>query len=217
MRGISFGASLLIGVTCASTQVFADSLLGLYFGAAIGESHVRTAKEINGDTNYESEFDQAHSAWKVTAGIRPISPLGVELEYIDFGNPSSSTNSGFGEISRADAKALALFGVGYLPLPAPFLTVYGKFGISRLHTTATEVPPTPFGGGAACGAGTGIPCGPTSYSVSDFRISDWTTNFAYGVGIQGKFGVVAIRVEYERIGASGDSPSLASLGLTWTF
>ncbi len=147
MRGISFGASLLIGVTCASTQVFADSLLGLYFGAAIGESHVRTAKEINGDTNYESEFDQAHSAWKVTAGIRPISPLGVELEYIDFGNPSSSTNSGFGEISRADAKALALFGVGYLPLPAPFLTVYGKFGISRLHTTATEVPP-PLSAGA---------------------------------------------------------------------
>jgi hypothetical protein len=90
MKGTSFGILLLaFGTTCVSTWVLADDLLGFYVGAAIGESHVRTAKEILGDTDYDYEFDQQHSAWKVTAGIRPISPLGVELEYIDFGNPSA--------------------------------------------------------------------------------------------------------------------------------
>jgi hypothetical protein len=81
---------LSFGTTCASTRAVADDPLGFYVGAAIGEAHVRTAKEVIGDTDYDYQFDEQHSAWKVTAGIRPISPLGIELEYIDFGNPSSA-------------------------------------------------------------------------------------------------------------------------------
>ena len=90
MKGISFGILLLIvGGTCASTRVFPDDVLGVYVGAAIGESHVRTSKEIIGDTGYDYSFSEQHSAWKVTAGVRPISRFGVELGYIDFGNPST--------------------------------------------------------------------------------------------------------------------------------
>jgi len=208
MKGTAFIVSLLaFAATCASTRVFADDLLGFYVGAATGDSHVRNAREINGDTDYDYEFDEQHSAWKLTAGIRPISPLGVELEYIDFGNPSSGhAISGFGGLTRAGAKGLTLFGLGYLPLPVPFLDVYGKLGIARLHMTATEVSPTP-----ACPAGD-APCGPTT-----FNISDWSTNFAYGAGVQGKIGSLAIRAEYERISASGGNPDLISLGVTWTF
>ncbi|MGA2189579.1 MAG: outer membrane beta-barrel protein [Steroidobacteraceae bacterium] len=208
MKGTSFGIWLLaVGATCASTQVLADDLLGFYVGAAIGESHVRTSEEILGDTDYDYEFDRQHSAWKVTAGIRPISPLGVELEYIDFGNPSAGNASlGFGGLTQADAKALALFGLGYLPLPLPFLDVYGKLGIARLHTTTSEIAPVPI-----CPAGD-VPCGPAT-----FNISDWSTNVAYGAGVQGKFGSLAIRAEYERISASGGNPDLFSLGATWSF
>src|ERR1700691_570121 len=105
MKGTSFSIFFLtFGATCAPTRVLADDLLGFYAGAAIGESHVRTAKEIVGDTGYDYQFDGQHSAWKVTAGIRPISPLGVELEYIDFGNPSAGlSNAIFGGLSKADA------------------------------------------------------------------------------------------------------------------
>src|SRR5882724_6505907 len=220
MKGTSVGILLLaFGAAGASTPVLADDLLGLYVGAAFGKSTVRTEKNIIGDTNYSSKFDAGHSAWKVTAGFRPISPLGVEFEYIDFGNPTAGTNSALGGLRQVDEKALALFGVGYLPLPAPFLTLYGKFGISRLRMTTTEVPPTPFGGagGAACGGVTGKPCSPISPNISELKISDWTTHFVYGAGVQGKIGAVAIRGEYERIGASGDSPDLISVGLTWNF
>jgi hypothetical protein len=121
MKGTSFGILLLaFAATGASTRVLGADVPGFYLGAAIGESHVRSSKEILGDTDYDSKFDERHSGWKITAGIRPSSPLGIELEYIDFGNPSADlTDAGFGGISRADAKALALFGVGYLPLSVP--------------------------------------------------------------------------------------------------
>jgi len=218
MKGTSVGILLLaFGAAGASTRALADDLLGLYVGAAFGKSTVRTEKNIIGDTDYRSKFDAGHSAWKVTAGFRPISPLGVEFEYINFGDPTAGTNSALGGLRQVDEKALALFGVGYLPLPAPFLTLYGKFGISRLHMTTTEVPPAPLGGGAACGGVTGIPCSPIPPNIPELRISDWTTRVVYGAGVQGKIGPVAIRGEYERIGASGDSPDLISVGLTWNF
>jgi opacity protein-like surface antigen len=209
MKGTSFSILLLaFGATCASTRVLADDLLGFYVGAAIGQSHVRTAKEILGDTGYDYEFDAQHSAWKVTAGIRPMSALGVELQYIDFGNPSAGlSNTAFGGLSKADQKAVTLFGLGYLPLPVPFLDVYGKLGIARLHTATTEVSPIPF-----CPASF-TSCG----SPAAFNLSDSSTHFAYGAGVQGKLGSLAIRAEYERIGASGDNPDIFSLGVTWTF
>jgi opacity protein-like surface antigen len=208
MKGTSCGFLLLaFGATCASNRVLADDLLDFYVGAAVGESHVRTAKDIVGDTGYDYQFDKQHSAWKVTAGIRPISPLGVELEYIDFGNPSAGLpNTGLGGLSKADQKAVTLFGLGYLPLPVPFLDVYGKLGIARLHTTITEVSPIPF-----------CPAGSTSCSPTIFNMSDSSTNFAYGAGVQGKIESLAIRAEYERISSSGGNPDIFSLGVTWTF
>jgi hypothetical protein len=208
MKGTSFGILLIVcGAACASAPVLADNAAGFYLGAAIGESHVRSTQAINGDTDYVSNFDEHHSAWKVTAGVRPISPLGVELEYIDFGNPSSAAaNNGFGGISQSSATAWTLFGLGYLPLPVPFLDVYGKLGVAHLRTTGTEVPPVPD-----------CPAGATACGAPPFAISDSTTNVAYGGGVQGKLGSLAIRAEYERIAASGGNPDLFSLGVTWTF
>jgi opacity protein-like surface antigen len=208
MKGNSFSI-LLLGTfvaTSASTPLLADDLLGFYVGAAIGESHVRTAQEIVGDTGYDYQFDATHSAWKMIAGLRPIPPLGVEVEYIDFGNPSDGSNAIFGELSNADQKAVTLFALGYLPLHVPFLDIYGKLGVARLHTATTEVSPMPV-----CAAGS-TSCGPET-----FNISSSSTNFAYGAGVQGKIGSLAIRAEYERISASGGNPDIFSLGVTWTF
>ena len=193
--------------TClASTAACADGSLGNYLGAGGGEADVRADQATLGDTNYDSKFDERHSAWKVIAGLRPLSPLGVELEYIDFGNPGSGPDfSGLGGLTRVDEKAVALFGVGYLPLPVSYLDVYGKLGIARLRTALTGLGPQPF-----CPVGL-IPCvQPT------FHQSDWNTDVAYGAGVQRKMGGLAIRAEYERIGASRSDPDIFSLGVTWT-
>jgi len=206
---------LVLGVVGWSTRAAADDLLGWYLGAAVGESHVRTAQEILGDTGYDYEFNKQHTGWKVAAGIRPISPLGVELEYIDFGNPSGPEVGGFGGLSQAGQKAVALSGVGYIPLPLPFLSLYGKLGVARLHTTTTENPPVPATPTCPIAPGscarTDIAFNPNTYGSAS------TTNAAYGLGAQAKFGPIAVRAEFERLSGAGDSPSLGSLGVTWTF
>ncbi len=208
---------LAFGATCAPNRALPDGLLGFYVGAAFGESHVRTSQEIVGDTNYDYEFDATHSAWKATVGFRPISPLGVEFSYIDFGKPrSGQTIYGFGGLTQTDANAWTLLALGYVPLPVPYLDVYGKLGIARLYTKTTEVGPFPVSALPLPSAGAACPSCSAS-PVLPFNISSTTTDVAYGVGVQGKLGALAIRAEYERIGASGGNPDLISLGVTWTF
>jgi opacity protein-like surface antigen len=146
----------------------------------------------------------------VTTGIRPIQPLGVELQYIDFGKLSAGLKApiGQGGLTEVAAKAGTLSALGYLPLPIPFLDIYGRIGVARLHTTTTEVGPTPF----AC-----PDIEPATCVTPVHDISEWSTNLAFGAGVQGKIGALVIRAEYERISASGENPSIASLGVTWTF
>jgi Outer membrane protein beta-barrel domain len=216
-------ASLVLFVLLASggwAIGFADDPLGFYIGAAVGEAHVRTDNVAFGSTGNEGvidlgkfQFDEQHTAWKAIAGVRPISLLGVELEYIDFGNPRTGyahdSSIGFSLVgASAEARAGAAFALGYLPLPVPYLDIYGKLGVARLHTTSTEVPELPF----SCVVG--APCFPLG---SVFYQSNWSTNLAYGLGVQGKLGRLAVRAEYERISVSGGDPDLFSVGATWTF
>ncbi len=132
---------------------------------------------------------------------------GAELEYIDFGNPGTGVTDTFsGALTQARAKAATLFGLGYLPLPVPFLDVYGKLGVARLQTGLTEISPLPF-----------CPVGVTPCIQTISNQTEWGTHFAYGAGVQGKAGSFAVRAEYERISASGFNPDIFSLGATWTF
>jgi opacity protein-like surface antigen len=197
---------VVLGVSSAFTLANADDALGIYVGAGFGQSHLRSEKEIQGDADFDYLLEGHHSAWYVAAGIRPIRPLGVELEYIDFGKLHSGNYTGLGSLTAVDAKAGTLSALGYLPLPVPFLDIYGKVGVARLHETTSEIGPILF-----CPVEV-IPCSPRT-----FDISNWNTALAYGAGVQGKIGSLAIRAEYERIGASGENPSIASLGVTWAF
>jgi len=107
-----------------------------------------------------------------------------------------------------DAKQSAdsAFAMGYVPLPIPFLEFFGKAGVARLHTQeqASIRPIT------AC---------PVNSNCGPFRVdqNQWSTDFAYGAGVQAKTGSFAVRAEYERIDASGGKPDLFSLGVSWTF
>src|SRR5580698_7855592 len=125
---------LVVGITCASTMAVADDPLGLYVGAGAGSS------EITDDGHFGPYFHAQHFAWNAIAGIRPISPVGAEVAYIDFGNPHAGPNYNF-RSANSDAKAAAVFGVGYLPLPVPFLDVYGKVGVARLDAKLTADEP----------------------------------------------------------------------------
>jgi opacity protein-like surface antigen len=142
----------------------------------------------------------------VIAGVRPVSVLGAEFEYIDFGHPNNDYGySGFNYYGLdSHPRASALFGVGYLPLPIPFVDIYGKAGVARLETNVTTFQ--------------GQPC-PMNQSCSGtyFRQNHTDNRFAYGVGVQSKFWGVSFRAEYERIRSQFGDPDALMVSATWTF
>jgi Outer membrane protein beta-barrel domain len=191
----------------------AEDPFGFYVGGAVGEATLRSGnvpylQALLGTT--PAAFYAHNTGWKAVIGVRPISFVGAELEYIDFGRVPGSIPGTFliGNVQGdLHSNATALFGVAYLPLPVVLLDVYAKAGIARYQTSDTF-----SSGPLSCREPLLCIIGPVSY-----RIDRTDARFAYGVGTRVKLSAFAIRAEYERIAANGADPDLVSLGLTWSF
>jgi len=155
-----------------SALAHADDPL-FYVGAGISRNKLSEITHSN-----LSFADIDHTSWKALAGVRPLSFLGVEADYMDLGSGSGNLFQPTGEQSstHSDAKAFAAYAVGFLPVPVPFLDLYAKAGLSRWKlegdTTTTAFP------------------GLFSFSRSG-------TSFAWGAGAQVHFGLLGARLEYE--------------------
>lgn len=195
-----------------SSNAMAEDSLGLYVGGAIGQSRV----EATGESIYASgsvyddtgSFKENHSASKVMVGIRPISPLGAEVAYTDFGHAGGGFN---GYPANLSMKGVSGFGVLYLPVPV--VDVFLKAGVARIQSELN---------------GTGVfspycppnaPCpqyvGPQYVGLAPFRLDRTNTGGAGGAGAQYRFGSWAVRAEYERFNAAGGHPSSLLAGVTW--
>jgi hypothetical protein len=192
-----------------------DDLLGIYVGAAVGQSHVRSDQVLffrPDGTPLTSAVSLAKTStgWKLLVGLRPISWVGAELAYVDFGNRTASQGPppGFGLSYNAvlRASAATAFGLIYAPIPIPRFDMYAKAGLARLHTTVN--------GGAVFGCWSPLLCG---VGLGAVHRDETSARFAYGAGMQARLSAIGIRLEYDRIGASGDDPDLLSLGVTWSF
>jgi hypothetical protein len=194
-------AFLTVGACGASTAALADDPLGFYLGAGVGYSTIRSDDPAYGLPGY---YNDHQTAWKAIAGVRPISPVGAEIEYIDFGQPGSHFSPDNVNYYGYDShpRAGALFAVGYLPLPVPFFDVFGKAGVARLETDVTS-----FQG---CPANQSCSGNYTRHDETDNR-------FAYGVGVQSKAWGFAFRAEYERISSPYGDPDALTVSATWTF
>jgi hypothetical protein len=203
-------AALAVGAIGASTAAFADNPLGAYVGAGVGTSNVGKSDFNYGYTGGYHDHDVA---WKAFAGIRPLPFVGAEAEWIDFGSGNGNNGYfGFGDYyanSSSHPKAAVLYGVGYLPLPLPFLDVYGKAGIARLQTNLTTFQ---YAGGGYC---------PPPYSGCSapiaYRTDQWNDKFAWGAGVQTHWQEFGFRAEYERISSNFGNPSAFTVGISWTF
>lgn len=199
----------LVFLGLSSTHALAEDLLGFYTGAAVGQSHeeatgqrIYTLSNVYDDTG---SFKENHSAFKVLVGIRPISLLGAEVAYTDFGHPSGGFGAYPADVSMKGGSA---FGVLYLPVP--IVDVFLKAGAARIQS---EVNGTGVYGPNCSSNG---PC-PLYIGLAPFRLNRTNTSCAGGVGAQYKIGSWAVRAEYERFNAAGGSPSLLSAGITWSF
>ena len=202
--GMVLFAALVIGPNLAQRVYAADDPLGLYVGAALGQSEVRVDASVFGGP---PGFDAHRDAWKLLVGLRPISLLGAELDYMDFGHARfAGPPNSLGSALRADThpKATTLFGIIYAPIPVPLLDVYAKAGIARLETSLNA--------NSYCAV---PPCVVTA--VAPLALNRTDARFAYGAGVQFRFAAFAGRLEYERINASTGDPDLTSIGITWSF
>jgi hypothetical protein len=91
MTGMSRTAFLTMAyiffVMMSATASAADPL-GLYLGASVGISHVRTEDDkVNCCDVWR--FDDSHTGRKVYGGVRPLSFVAVEAAYTDFGHTSA--------------------------------------------------------------------------------------------------------------------------------
>jgi hypothetical protein len=208
---------LVVSAGTVSRPVAAADPLGFYVGGAIGQAAVKADRVLFVDPVGSPlvapiSISGHDTGWKLLAGLRPISWIGAEIEYIDFGKPRVSHQATlwpvhiFGIDYQADmrAKAAAAFGVLYAPIPVPLLDVYGKAGLARLQTNVNG---TAF---TTCICGLASRGGEVRSEQTDIR-------FAFGAGAQVKLGAFSIRAEYERISASGGDPDLLSIGASWSF
>ena len=193
----------------ACACAYADNPLGLYIGAGVGASQIGNHNDYYAPYGYGGGFHDHDAAWKVLAGVRPLPFVGAELEYIDFGNAGGDNGYYHGNYDyavSAHPKATVLYGLGYLPLPLPFLDVYGKLGVARLQTDNSYYTYT------GCSAASSNAC-----PAAESRFDQQNTKLAYGAGVQVKFQDFAFRGEYERISSTFGDPNALMASVTWTF
>ncbi len=201
----------------AMSLAHADDPLGLYVGGSYGQAHVRVhpGAIIPATGSALPGLDMTHTAFKGLIGIRPVSFLGAEVSYMDFGTVATVVGQALQGLpavvvntERASQKGEAAFALLYLPVPV--VDVYVKAGVSRITTDFSAAYTTTVGG--ICG----LPC--NTFQAGNVAAHDTTdTAFAYGAGLQWKLGQWAVRGEYERFDAAGANPSLFSIGMTLWF
>ena len=207
----AIGALMAVVACAASTAVQAAddpfgfyNPAGLYFGAGVGESTIRSDDAPYGLPAY---YNDHQTAWKGIIGVRPISFVGAEVEYIDFGQPGNR-NYNDAAVYGYDSHPTAtiLFAVGYLPIPLPYIDIFGKAGVARLKLTTNDYALE------SCGAFE-TPC----YVITG-RSNVTQTKFAYGAGVSSKlpFGFT-VRAEYERIASPYGDPDAFTVSALWTF
>lgn len=175
-----FLPALILALTGTAAQA-ADN--GFYLGAGVSKSKV--------DSIFDSNLNIDDTAYKIIAGFRPIDLLAVEANYMDLG--SERRSFGLGD-AKAEAKAFSAYALGFLPIPVPFLDLYGKVGVARWDLKGT------------------------TSTTSLIRFDNKGTEFAWGAGAQVHFGSLAARLEYDNFDIDNtDGVDAYTLGVTWTF
>jgi opacity protein-like surface antigen len=188
-------------VLCAATAgsaFAADGLVGFYVGAGAGQANLRIDQ---GPSRAARDLADSHGAWKGYLGVRPLSVIGAELSYFDLGSVRVTTDAATAGYARAEQRGVALYGVGYLPIPVPFLDVFGKAGVARTRSVLDGKAP------GNC----------ITANCLLFHSSSTESRFAWGAGLQFKLPVtgLAIRAEYEQFSTDIGKPHLVTAGVIW--
>ncbi|MDZ7644377.1 MAG: outer membrane beta-barrel protein [Woeseiaceae bacterium] len=182
-------------VTCLLAVGFSASVQaadnGIYVGGALSRSTIETEADFFG-----FGFEDDDTGYKLIGGIRPFDALAFEANYVDFGSITFDDTAADGFRGELETEALDVFAVGFLGV-LPMVDAYGKIGAIAWDAEST------LQGGLQ-----GI----------DLRDTEDGVDLAWGAGVQGDIGSLAIRLEYENFDiGEADSVEMWSLGMIWTF
>jgi opacity protein-like surface antigen len=185
---------LVLGCCFSTLAAAADN--GIYVGAGATQS------EYGLDNPLDAEpFDDKDNGYKLIIGIRPLDNFGVEANYIDHGDatvPSGIVciqliNVPCPATTNLQAETLSAFAVGYADFP--LVDLFAKAGVAAWK----------FEGNA-----------PTA--LTDFSFDEDDVEFAWGLGVQARFGSIGVRLEYENFSIIEDEKlGTISLSFTYTF
>jgi len=180
---------------------------GFYLGAGAIRGETK-ASYLSSFPASGFEYREHSTSWKGVVGIRPLSLIGAEVEYIDFGSTTVEELLKLRPVN-GELAATSIFGVIYIPIPVPSLDLFAKVGYSRLRGHVISPAPSPP---RSCIAISPAPwyCGPTvNIDLGDETLTS-------GIGAQWRLGSWGLRGEYERFMPSGPDPTVVSLLLTKT-
>jgi opacity protein-like surface antigen len=175
MRRLLLITSLALGATAAA---HADDQF-FYAGAGISRNQLSSVYD-----NGVAYSDIDRTSWKALVGFRPISFVAVEADYMDLGSQSSTFFQD--RYAHSDAKSFAAYGVGFLPVPMPYLDLLVKLGLARwtLDGNTSDASGAPL-----------------------FSFSNHGTSLAWGAGGQIHFGNIGARLEYEHFNITNTNGS----------
>lgn len=181
-RSVILAVLTVVAMLATLSAAGADN--GFYLGGAVGQTSFTTGDL--GDVDFEGEA----TGYKVFAGGRFITFLGVEASYVDFGEIDDDRDNA---LYTADVTGLTLQGMAYLPLG--IADIFAKAGIfeweADLESTLTGTPATASSDG---------------------------NDLVYGLGIQFRIKSFAIRAEIEYFDVeNADELYMYSLGGSYTF
>jgi len=186
---------MLIGLCFVATLAQAADN-GVYLGAGVAQSDYGLA-----NPGGAQPFDDKTDGFKLIVGWRPLDNFGVEANYVDHGDATVPTGIVCIQLigvpcpdrTNLTAKTASAFAVGYLDLP--LVDLFVKAGLNAWQFDGHSTP-----------------------AFSGFRINESGTEFAWGAGVQARFGSIGARLEYERFSIiQNESLDTISLSLTYTF
>src|SRR5437773_6054170 len=95
--------------------------------AACGGGSMLRPRPVDQSAGDQRRRTENHSAFKLIVGFRPLSLIGAEIAYMDFGHPGKSFSPG-STTTSADVKMSGAAAFGMLYLPVPVVSVYAKAG-----------------------------------------------------------------------------------------
>ena len=168
---------LLMALALAASVARAENGF-FYLGAGVVRNSLSDITALGGLP------DIKNTSWKAYLGVRPLDWLAAEGDYIDLGSGSSASG-------HADGNAVAVYAVGFLPIPLPIVDVFGKVGLAHWKLN-----------------------GNVNSLVSPGSLSTNGSEFAWGIGAQAHISIVGARLEYENFNVPNTSGArVASLSV----